>query len=228
MDENIFYFDVFHPLNRMKEDILELKNYGYDFNKHYDEIVDILRERETLEKTDTDSETNSEIIEKLDKIEEEISQLLNENFSETTDFEYEESDLVFEDEYLEESDLEEEIKQEKDLEENLRIEEEIKQEKQREEKEAEEYLENEEREIEEAITRYVERNIENDFRYKHRAIDERKYTERDLKFMMDMYDLNRRIDDLKNGIDEYKKDFAIFYEDLQNLKRKIIELNKNI
>jgi hypothetical protein len=254
MDENIYYFDVFYPLNRMMQDILELKNYGYDFSKDYDEISEILRERdmhkrETLEKTDTDSETNSEIMEKLDKIEQEISQLLNEtisetsdfeyeesdlekesleenpekdpeeisqllreNSSETKDFEYEESDLVFEDEYLEESDLEE----------NVRIEEEIQKEmeeenskKEAEEKEAEEYLENNDKEMEETVTNY-ERNIENrypDYQY--------IYTARDLKLMLGIQELNMRIKILKDGIEDYKKNFAVFHENLQQFKSDI-------
>jgi hypothetical protein len=213
MDENIYYFDVFYPLNRMMQDILELKNYGYHFNKYYDEISEILRERdmhkrETLEKTDTDSETNSEIMEKLDKIEQEISQLLNENMSETSDFEYEESDLVFEDECLEE---------------NLRIEEEIQKEmeeenskKEAEEKEAEEYLENNDKEIQQTVTDY-ERNIENIYYPDYQYI----YTARDLKIMLGIQELNIRVKSLKEGIENYKKDYAIFDENLQKFKNDI-------
>lgn len=241
MDENVFYFDVFYPLNRMKEDILELNDYGYDFSKHYDEIVEILREREihireteSIE-SDEETETNSEIMKKLDKIEDEISQLLNENFSDITDSENGDLDLevnVMIDEEFITIELKEEEEKEKEKEEkenyiinedrridreiNLIIESEI----QREEKEAEAeaYLENEEKEIEEAMTRYIERSIDNDF--------ERKYTERDLRFMMDMHDLNMRIDNLKQGVELYKKEFIIFYANLQEFKKEVMEHNK--
>lgn len=205
MDENIYYFDVFYPLNRMKDDILELKNYGYDFTKYYDEICELLRERDIHmnEMGDIDSETNSEIMEKLDKIEQEISQLLNENLSEITDFENEEI-----------SELLNENLGEKDLEENLRIEEEIK--KEAEEKEAEEYLENEEREIQEKVTHYIERNIENIY-----INYEPKYTERELRLKLGIQELNMRIEYLRRGIEEYKRDYAIFDANLQQFKNEI-------
>lgn len=264
MDENIFYFDVFYPLNRMKDDILELKNYGYDFSKHHNEICELLREREihNIENIeDTDSETNSEIIEKLDCIQREISQILNENLSEITDFENEYEKEVEEQEDLEENPEKEKNEQisellkknstetsvfeyeetdvvckneylgEKDLEENIRIEEEInkeiKYEKQAEqEKQAEEYLKNVDIEIEEAMTRYIERNINHDYRVRYTDY-EPKYTERDLRLKLGIQELNIRIDNLKIGIQEYKKDFANFNENLQQFKKDIFEFNEN-
>ena len=215
MDENIFYFDVFYPLNRMKDDILELKTYGYDFNKYYNEICQILREREIhinemRETEDTDSETNSEIMEKLDKIEQEISELLNENLSENEESDLEENEEI--------SELLNENLEEKDLEENLRIEEEIKKEAEEEtsKKEAEEYLENEEREIQEKVTHYIERNIENIY-----TNYEPKYTERELRLKLGIHELNMRIEYLRRGIEEYKRDYAIFDANLQQFKNEI-------
>jgi ribosomal protein S15P/S13E len=54
---------------------------------------------------------------------------------------------------------------------------------------------------------------------------ERTYTERDLRMMLGMYDLNQRIDNLRKGIEEYKKDFAVYYENLQKLNQKVSEYN---
>ena len=254
MDENNFYFDVFYPLNRMKDDILELKNYGYDFSKHYDEICEILREREIHNREiieDSDSETNSVIMEKLDKIEKEISELLNENFSEITYFENENMDEEENIEKIEESSENEEIsellrenssetsvleKENMDVEENIRIEEEIKKEieeeiskKEFEEKEAEEYLNNEDKEIEEAMNYYIERNTETDCYYiKPYTNYDRIYTESDLRIRLGIQELNMRIDKLKTGIEEYKKDFNIFNKNLEEYNKLIIEINRKV
>ena len=176
-DENAYYFDIFIPLKRMKCDILELiEGYGYDFTSYYDSVSEFLKESEFVEKSnnfdydsdnDSVSETNSEIIERLDKIEEEISLLLNEDFSEKElEEEMKEKESLgeklegekleeekleeslgekFEEEKFEGEKLEESLEKkfeektlEESLEENLRIQKEIQKEIQQDQ--AEEYL----------------------------------------------------------------------------------------
>jgi hypothetical protein len=76
MDENSYYFDVFKPLKKMEKDILELiEKYNFDLVDYYDEISQFLKEREIS--NHSDSETNSQILEKLENIENEINQLLD-------------------------------------------------------------------------------------------------------------------------------------------------------
>jgi hypothetical protein len=195
MDENIYYFDVFIHLYRMKTNILELIEYGYDFNKYYQEILDVLKEREIYnkeidEKKETDSETDSIIIERLNKIEEEISQLLDNDLGETKEIE--------------------------DLEENLKIEEDIK--KELEEKEAEENLEFEERQLEKSIFEYM-KNI-----MIKKEENQKYYSEKDLKRMIKIHDLKNRVKNLKKNIEEYKKDFSIFKKNLEIFKERMSKI----
>ena len=78
MDENSYYFDVFKPLKKMEKDILELiEKYNFDLVQYYDEISQFLKEREIYYNEYSDSETNSEIMEKLEIIENEINGLLD-------------------------------------------------------------------------------------------------------------------------------------------------------
>ena len=78
MDENSYYFDVFKPLKKMEKDILELiEKYNFDLVQYYDEISQFLKEREIYDNEYSDSETNSEIMEKLETIENEINGLLD-------------------------------------------------------------------------------------------------------------------------------------------------------
>ena len=82
IDPNTYYFDVFKPLNKMREDILELiETYGYDLQKYYDEINEFLKERDIYMNEQVEIETNSEMIETLNFIENEISQLLDETIN---------------------------------------------------------------------------------------------------------------------------------------------------
>jgi hypothetical protein len=78
MDENSYYFDVFKPLKKMEKDILELiEKYNFDLVQYYHEISQFLKEREINYNEYLDSETNSEIMEKLETIENEINGLLD-------------------------------------------------------------------------------------------------------------------------------------------------------
>lgn len=242
MDENNYYFDVFNPLNRMKENILEFKKYGYDFSNQYEEICELIKEREmhiteSESESGMESETNSEIIFRLDRIKDEIKQLFDSELteSELTDSEYEaeikqelEEDIRKEFEAEIKRELEDDIKYEesnqknkeelqeyiriqenirKELEQDIRIQEDIKQ--------AEEYLENQEKEVEQIVYQYYDGDIYSEYY--------RKYSERDLRIKMELHDLNMRIENLQKGIEEYKKDFSIFYNNLQIFSKYVKE-----
>ena len=214
MDDSVYFFDVFFPINKMKEDVLELiQIYGYDFNKYYDEICEFLTEKEIHNKEmndseyylseDSISETNSEIFERLDKIEVEISQLLNEKIEE------------------ENNELEENIVEENnELQENLRIEEEIQ--KENLEKEGEIYLENEDKELKDIVYSYVENMIE------RKDKDMKIYSISDYNRMIRMDKANDRLAKLRNDIDDYKADFVKFRESLENLKEQVNNFNIHV
>lgn len=241
MDENNYYFDVFNPLNRMKENILEFKKYGYDFSNQYEEICELIKEREmhiteSESESGMESETNSEIIFKLDRIKDEIKQLFDSDLteSELTDSEYEaeikqelEEDIRKEFEAEIKRELEDDIKYEEsnqknkeELQENIRIQEDIRKEVETEKiqediKQAEEYLENQEKEVEQIVYQYYDEDIYSEYY--------RKYSERDLRIKMELHDLNMRIENLQKGIEEYKKDFSIFYNNLQIFSKYVKE-----
>jgi len=179
-DENAYYFDIFIPLKRMKCDILELiEGYGYDFTSYYDSVSEFLKESEFVEKSnnfdydsdnDSVSETNSEIIERLDKIEEEISLLLNEDFSEKElEEEMKEKESLgekLEGEKLEEEKLEESLgeKFEEEKFEGEKLEESL--EKKFEEKTLEEKLEEEKLEEKTLEEKFEEKTLEEKFEEK--------------------------------------------------------------
>ena len=258
MDENNYYFDVFNPLNRMKENILEFKKYGYDFSNQYEEICELIKEREmhiteSESESGMESETNSEIIFKLDRIKDEIKQLFDEKLSEIANSESTESELSiseYEESYVEfdyykkhgemiqdirkefeaeiKRELEEDIKQgesnqknKEELQENIRIQENIRKELeqdiriQEDIKQAEEYLENQEKEVEQIVYQYYDGDIYSEYY--------RKYSERDLRIKMELHDLNMRIENLQKGIEEYKKDFSVFYNNLQIFSKYVKE-----
>lgn len=193
MDDSVYFFDIFTPINKMKEDVLELiEKYGYDFNKYYDEICEFLREKIMDKKEMNDSEdsssetteTNSEIFERLDKIEVEISQLLNENFGHGNE-----------------------------MNENIRIEEEIQ--KENLEKEGEKYLENEENELEDKISTYIEKDKNmkiysiNDY---NRMIKMEKANDRLAKIRIDIDDYKVNFAKFRESIGKLKEQVKSFLE----------------
>ena len=77
IDKTTYYFDVCKPLEKMKNDILELiEQYGYQLHKEYDEICDFLKEREIIMNEKEDFEIHSEIMDHLGNMEREIFELL--------------------------------------------------------------------------------------------------------------------------------------------------------
>jgi len=80
IDKNTYYFDVYKPLEKMKNDILELiEQYGYQLHKQYDEICDYLKEKEMMMNEKEDFESHSEIMNHLENIEREIFEILKDD-----------------------------------------------------------------------------------------------------------------------------------------------------
>ena len=221
IDKNTYYFDVFKPLEKMKNDILELiEQYGYQLHKHYDEICDYLKEKEIMMNEKEDYETHSEIMNHLENMEREIFEILKDGIQPKIDETYYlgKSDLYVgnpelyivqqspleKSDFIQQSSLEKnnviqqkylgENIEEKELQENLIIEETIKNElKIHHEFEEKEALYYLENEIEERNNTYTEINT-------------------------NMLDYKIKIKNLKNQIYIFKHDLGRFNENIRIFK----------
>jgi len=225
MDMNNYFFDVFRPLKKLESSVLELiETYDYDLTIYYDELVLFLKEIEMNQTENIDLETNSEIMEHLETIENEIYKLLNENdyCIETIKMD----NLGTERNQQSNTENFIELEKEKEIEYNLKIEETIQKEYQEEkecqEKEALFYTQVDDNHIIECYeSSETDVIVMNNYQYKYRNI--KLFDEVRMNHKMKMKLLDYNIELLRNDMNHLRNDIENFSKKVHNFKNNVFE-----
>lgn len=217
IDKNTYYFDIYKPLEKMKNDIFELINkYGYHLHKYYDEINDYLIEREMIMNEKYYFESNN--MEDLEIIKKSIFQSFNQENATMNVNSYiiqdNENDFIQQD-----------ILEEKELQQNLEIEKIIKNELKNdyEENEAIYYLENENFEEFRPLNMYNDKHEKSPLDIQTQLLP---LTSNVLKYKQKIQTLENQIFCLKHDLSRFNENVRIFKNNINYLMRMMDICNR--